>query len=257
MNLAKILTDKKEYLADVKNVITRVAAVIPAYNVQNTVRKVVIQAKELVDDIFVVDDGSKDNTHQLLQNLDVRIINHKKNQGLGSALRSGFDIVMRENFDIVVTLDSDGQHDAFDIKRLVDKLIIDDVDAVIGSRLLEKSQWKYFPKHRLLGNIVLTFLTNLAAGRKVTTDSQSGFRAIRIESLKKLNLTTKKMAISSEIVFELVRNDLKISDVSTKATYDKEISNVKAVSDISGILWLLLKKRFNFKKKNSKGARNR
>ena len=224
---------------------TKVVAVIPAYNVQSTVRKVVKEAQKIVDEVLVVNDGSSDNTYQLLVGMNVRIVNHTKNQGLGCALRRGFEVALKEGYDIVVTLDSDGQHDARDIKKVIAKLIEDKADAVIGSRLLDKNQWRKFPKQRLLGNRILTFLTNLTAGGKVTTDSQSGFRALEADCLKKLNLQSKKMAIASEIIFELAKQEAKIVEVPIKATYDKEISNVKAISDISLILWLLLKKRLS------------
>ena len=231
-----------------KNII----AVIPAYNVEDTVVKVVNNAQEAVSKVIVVNDGSKDNTLKVLKNMDVTIVNHSSNQGLGCALRHGFKAALKEYPDIVITLDSDGQHDAHDIKRLIGIFIKDKADAVIGSRLIDKSQWANFPRQRLLGNILLTFLTNLSAGRKVSTDSQSGFRAISGLALKRFDLTTKKMAISSEIIYELARNKCKVSDVQIKATYDEEISNVRAINDISRILILLLRKRFTIKKRSPK-----
>lgn len=220
-----------------------VLAILPAYNVEYTVSRIVKKIKSLVDNIIIVDDGSIDKTHKLLKKLNVQLINHKRNQGLGCALRDGFKVASVTPYDIVVTLDSDGQHDVSEIDNLVKRLIDSGADAVIGSRLLNRSQWSNFPRQRLIGNIILTFLTNLAVGNKVTTDSQSGFRAIKTSCLSSLDLHERKMAISSEIILELAKNGFTIKEVPIAATYDKEVSNVRAISDISRILWMLFRKR--------------
>lgn len=241
--LAKQLTAKKP-IANLDTAL-RTIAVIPAYNVEDTVKKIVKETQKFVDQVIIVNDGSRDNTLSLVDGFSVEIVNHKKNRGLGRALRHGFQVALTHGFDVVITLDSDGQHDAKDIKRLVDKLVNTEADAVIGSRLLDKKEWKNFPRKRLLGNRILTYLTNGAVGRKVTTDSQSGFRVIRTARLKHLDLKESQMAISSEIIYELAKRNLKIEEVPIKATYDKEISNVRAIRDISRILWVLLKKRLS------------
>lgn len=230
----------------------KTVAVIPAYNVEDTVEEVVKTAKKFVDDVIVVNDGSRDKTAEILAELGVRILTHKTNKGLGCALRTGFEDVVQNGFDVVVTLDSDGQHDPCDIKKLVKRLHENKADAIIGSRLLNKDERKNFPRHRLLGNLILTYLTNLASGSKVTTDSQSGCRVIKRRVLEQINLEGERMEIASEIIFEVARNNFTLDEIPIKVTYDKEISNVRAFGDIYRILKILLKKRLGLKKKRAK-----
>lgn len=221
----------------------RVAAVIPAYNVQDTVKKVVEGVKDLVDEVIVVNDASSDKTAHILASLGVTVIRHKKNMGLGGALRDGFKEALRRGCDIVITLDSDGQHDPSDLKRLLERLKTNQVDVIIGSRLVNHSDRSNFPRHRLYGNRILTWLTNLVIGRKVTTDSQSGYRVLKKEVLEQANLTGKRMEIASEIVYEAAARGFKIDEVAIKPTYDKEKSNVNLIADTFRILLLLARKR--------------
>jgi len=227
----------------------RVAAVIPAYNVENTIAKVVSQTKKFVDEVIAINDGSKDGTFKILRKLGVTVINHPKNKGLGCALRDGFKEALKKGFDIIVTLDSDGQHNPEDIERLVTRLKKNQADVVIGSRLLDQKEWSNFPKTRLYGNRLMTLFTNLICHKKVTTDSQGGYRAFKREALKKLELKAERMEISSEIIFEVAKNNLRLKEIPIKATYDREISNVKAFRDIYRILKVLTQKRLKLSKK--------
>jgi len=220
----------------------KTVAVIPAYNVEKTIAGVIRNTKKFVDDVIVINDGSTDNTGLLAEKLGVILLNHPTNQGLGYALRTGFKEALIRGYDIVVTLDSDGQHDPEDIERLIRRLQENRVDLIIGSRMINRVEWSNFPRHRLLGNLILTFVTNLAVGRKVTTDSQSGYRVIKREVLEEMDLIGKTMEIASEIIFEAGKNGFKIDEVPIKATYDKEVSNVNALRDISRIIFLLARK---------------
>lgn len=222
----------------------RVAAVIPAYNVQDTVRRVVEDIKPLVDEVIVINDASSDKTADILADLGVTVIRHKNNMGLGRALRDGFKEALKHGYDIVVTLDSDGQHDPSDLKQLLERLKTNQVDVIIGSRLINHGDWSDFPRHRLYGNRILTWLTNLAVGRKVTTDSQSGYRVLKREVLERVKLGGKRMEIASEIIFEAATRGFKIDEVAIKPTYDKEKSNVHLIRDTFRILKLLIQKRF-------------
>lgn len=228
----------------------RTAVIIPAYNVENNAVNVIRMAKKFADEVIVVNDGSRDKTANILKKLGVRVLTHEVNKGLGCALRTGFEQAVKGGFDIVITLDSDGQHDPCDIKKLVERLCENQVDVIIGSRLLNRGEWRNFPKHRLYGNLILTFLTNLALGSKVTTDSQSGYRALKKKVLDRVNLEGERMEIASEIILEVAKNNFKIDEVPIKATYDKEISNVRALRDVARIIFMLLKKRGGLKQKS-------
>lgn len=227
----------------------KIAAVIPAYNVQDTVKKVVEGMRDLVDEVIVVNDASRDETYEILKSLNVTVLNHRKNTGLGGALRDGFKEALKRGFDVIVTLDSDGQHDPSDLKSLLQRLKSNQVDVIIGSRLINNADWSGFPPHRLYGNQILTWLTNLAIGHKATTDSQSGYRVLRRRVLENTRLTGKRMEIASEIIFEAATQGFKIDEVAIRPTYDKEKSNVRLVIDTLRILALLVTKRLRRKSK--------
>lgn len=229
----------------------KIAAVIPAYNVEDTVKRVVEGIRDLVDEVIVVNDASHDHTYGILKKLNVTVLNHRQNTGLGGALRDGFEEALRRNFDIVITLDSDGQHDPHDVARLLKRLHDNKVDLIIGSRLLEKNGWRNFPKHRLHGNRILTYLTNLIIGRKATTDSQSGYRVLKREVLEKVELTGQRMEIASEIVYEAATKGFRIDEVPIKPTYETEKSNVQLIRDTLRILWMLVRKRLSISRRRS------
>lgn len=221
----------------------KVVAVIPALNCEKQIGRVVSQLKPFVDETIVIDDGSVDNTKIKGHLNGAQMISHPKNWGLGAALCTGFRAALRRQADIIVTLDGDGQHKPQDIKKVIDLLINNHCDVVIGSRLLKKKNYKYFPRHRLWGNLILTSLTNSAIGQKVTTDSQSGYRAFKRKVVEKMKLTSARMAVSSEIVFEAAKNNFVIKEVPIKPTYEDETSNQRLIVDPLRIIGMLIKKR--------------
>lgn len=229
----------------------KIVVIVPAYNCERTIQGVVNELNNhFVDKILIIDDGSRDRTVELARQMKTAGISHTRNYGLGRALRTGFREALKQKFDLILTFDGDGQHLASDIKK-VKKAFEEnpEADLVIGTRLKDRKHWAKFPRHRLWGNLILTWLTNLAAGRGVTTDSQSGYRAIRREALQKMTLTSRRMAISSEIVIEASQKKLKIIEVPVIPTYGEEISNYRLLYDTVSIALLVLGRLFRKKKR--------
>lgn len=220
----------------------KVIAVVPALNCEKTISRVVAGLKSIVDEVIVVDDGSIDTTKYHGHINGATVISHEYNMGLGQALRTGFKEALRKGADIVVTLDGDGQHDPSDVTKVLNLLINNHCDAVIGSRLLKRDGWKNFPRHRLIGNLVLTYLTNSAVRKKITTDSQSGYRAMKRKVIEKINLKSNRMEIASEIIYEIAKKGFKIKEVPIEATYEDEISNQRLLIDPIKIIIMLIKK---------------
>ncbi len=218
----------------------KIVAIIPSYNVEATLGNVIDEIRNIVSEIIVINDGSSDNTRKIAEEKGVRVIEHSKNMGLGSALRTGFEEALKHDFDAVITIDGDGQHEGEDIKKIVEYYKKNNCPVIIGSRLKNRKEWENFPKLRLMGNLIMTFLTNLSCGKKATTDSQSGLRLIERGVLKKLNLKSKRMEISSELILEINRNRYSISELPIKAIYRKEKSNYKVVLDSLRILSLVI-----------------
>lgn len=218
----------------------RIIAVVPAYNASAKLADVIRGLDGRVDCVVVIDDGSTDATPEIGRAEGAHVVSHSENCGLGCALRTGFDVARAEGADIVVTLDADGQHSPEDVGRIIARLVANHCDMVVGSRLTDRSQWHRFPPLRLIGNLVLTTLTNSAAGARVTTDSQSGYRAFSRAVLDAVDLRSTHMAISSEIILEVARSGFRIAEVPIEATYEDEISAQRFFKDPTFIMALVL-----------------
>jgi len=237
----------------------RVIVIVPAYNCERTIQKVIADLNNhFVDKILIIDDGSSDRTVELARQMKTAGISHVRNYGLGCALRTGFKEALRQKFDLILTFDGDGQHLASDIKKVKKAFERNpSADLVIGSRLKDRKHWSKFPRHRLWGNLILTWLTNRAIGQRAITDSQSGYRAIRREALRKMTLRSRRMSISSEIIIEAAYRKLKIAEVSVIPTYGEEISNYRLLYDTASIVRLVLSRFFVKNKIVKKGPFHR
>jgi len=192
-----------------------VIAGIPAYNEEKTIAKVVLLAKKYVDKVIVVDDGSRDMTAEIAEALGAEVIRHKENMGYGAALRTIFHKAREENADILVILDADGQHDPEEIPTLIEPLLKDEADLVIGSRFLGRTDAK---KYRALGIKIITKTANLLVGTKLT-DAQSGFRAYNKKAIQVIRPTDDGMGASVEILTQAIEAKLRIREVPITIKY--------------------------------------
>ncbi len=188
--------------------------VIPAYNEESTLAQVLERVRPRVDEVIVVDDGSRDATGVIARQGGACLVRHVINRGLGASLGTGFAAALRRGGEAVICLDADGQHDPEDIPRFLEALD-DGADVVIGSRLLEPEG---MPKHRQLANWVGNLVTFFLFGAWVT-DSQSGYRGFRREALEQIDIKTDRMEVSSEIIAESRRHGLNLVEIPIKAIY--------------------------------------
>lgn len=114
----------------------KISVVLPAYNEEITIGSIVLLTRYYADNVIVVDDGSADRTAEIAKGAGAEVIIHKTNKGKGSALKTGFKAAADMGADIIVTMDSDGQHNPADIPNLLTPIIEEKVDMVIGSRYL-------------------------------------------------------------------------------------------------------------------------
>jgi len=192
---------------------------MPAYNEERSIAKMVLGCKKYVDTVVVVDDGSTDATAEIAEALGAYVIRHNPNRGYGAALRSCFEASRELGADRMIIIDSDGQHDASDIPRLLEPLR-DNVDLVIGSRFCN-GNGKNIPAYRKVGMKVLDAAT-MAAGGVQVTDSQSGFRAYGPRAIRCIDVSGSGMSAGSEILLQAKDNDLKIAEVEISCRYDVE-----------------------------------
>ena len=193
-------------------------AILPAYNEQGSIEDVVIKAKEYVEKVIVVDDGSTDETSVIAKLCGAEVIKHEKNMGYGAALQSCFEQARKYDANIMVVFDSDGQHDPSEIPHLLRK-IGGGADIAIGSRFLNGNTG--MPPYRKLGIRVLNMATNVVSGLDVT-DTQSGYRAYSKNAIDKISIKGYGMSAGSEILISAKKNDLNIQEVPINCTYDVE-----------------------------------
>lgn len=194
----------------------RIAAVVPAYNEEKSIAKVLLLTQKTADRIVLVNDGSNDMTGEISKRLGFVTLEHKSNEGKGAALRTGIDYFQRkDDFDILITIDSDLQHDPMEIPLLVDPIIQGKADVVIGVRPMESG---IMPRERIIGNKVLDKMSNQGAGGN-HRDTQSGFRAYSSSALRKIHFLENGMAIESQTFIDAVSAGLKIMEVPVSTTY--------------------------------------
>jgi len=196
-----------------------VMVAMPAYNEQDRVGATVAAVKPFADVVVVVDDGSKDNTIAAAEEAGAVIIRHRINQGYGGALRTIFLTAQKYKPDILIIIDSDGQHDPQDVPRFVEK-IQEGYDVVIGSRFLEKKSADMIPGYRKLGMKVLDRATMMAAGNIRVSDSQCGYRAYAKSAYTVIHPSGKGMSVSSEILVQLSDHQLKVGEIPIEVRYD-------------------------------------
>ena len=192
----------------------KIVACMPAYNEEKTIAKIILLTQKHVDQVLVCDDGSTDLTAEIAEKMGATVISHKENMGKGAALRTLFKKAIEEQADIIVTLDSDGQHDPTEIPKLIEPILAGKADITIGHRL----QSKEMPLYRRIGNKLLTALLRKAAKAPVL-DTQSGFRAYSRKALQAITIDIDTMAVDSHIIVEATRKGLRVKEVPVKAAY--------------------------------------
>jgi glycosyltransferase involved in cell wall biosynthesis len=211
---------------------------LPAYNEEKNIAKIIVQLKKVADQIIVCDDGSTDSTSIIAESLGAIIIKHPKNLGYGSAIRSIFLKSREINSEVLVTIDSDGQHKIEDIEKVVKPVVDGRADVSIGSRFLDKHD--NAPKYRKLGINIITKVTNSSLSEKIT-DAQSGFRAYNNKVLQALTPSDSGMGISTEILIKSSNLGFKIAEVPTEIQYEGDTSSQNPISHGTGVLLSTLK----------------
>jgi len=189
---------------------------IPAYNEEKTIAKIIIDAKKFSDKIIVIDDGSTDYTPKIVKELGVMLIQHKTNLGKGQALTTGFKRALIFSPDVVITIDGDGQHDPSFIPSLIEPILKQEVDVVIGAR----SKNTKMPEYRKKGlQIINSF--NKKAGKLKIDDTQSGFRAYTKDSIQSIcREKFDSYSADFEIIEAIAKNGFEIREVPIQIKYE-------------------------------------
>ena len=211
---------------------------IPAYNEEIKINDVVKKSLPYADKVIVCDDGSTDDTAALAKKAGAVVISHEKNQGYGATISTLFDYCRKNNAEIMVTLDGDGQHNPDQIPDLINVILKHKVDVVIGSRSLKDD--KNLPSYRKTGIKIITSTINSATNLKVT-DSQSGFRAYSKEAINLIRPTESGMAVSTEILVKISNNGLSMAEVPITVSYIGDTSTEHPVTHGTHVIGSTLK----------------
>lgn len=213
-------------------------ACIPAYNEESSIADVVKRSLAHVDKVIVCDDGSADDTANTARQAGALVISHGKNQGYGAAISTLFDYARRQNAQMMITLDGDGQHDPDQIPILVNAMTAHNVDVVIGSRFLDDNTKA--SSYRKTGIKIITSASNYGTNLKVS-DSQSGFRAYSKNAIDSIHPTEQGMSVSTEILLKISNKGLSIAEVPIVVSYVGDTSEQNSLSHGVSVLMNTLK----------------
>jgi glycosyltransferase involved in cell wall biosynthesis len=227
----------------------RIAVAIPAHNEARHIGQVIIGIPEFVDHIIVVDDNSRDDTREVaLATQDPRLILLRTTQqeGVGGAVILGYRKGLELSSDIVVKMDGDGQMAPEWLSSLLDAVIDQGYDYAKGNRFLTGRSLAQMPKHRIFGNVALTFMTKLASGYWHIFDPQNGYTAIKADALRvlDLDLINKRYFFENDVLIQLNFFGFRVKDVAIPARYGEEESGINLFQVCFAFPVLLVRRYF-------------
>lgn len=215
----------------------RVCIIIPAYNEESVLAKVIKKTSKALTDqgfifeIIVINDGSTDNTSDEATKSGAMVIDHILNSGAGAATATGLSYAQHFAYDLAVTMDADGQHDPKDVLEGIKSMLeSQDTDLLIGSRLIDS---RGMSRVKVLGNKGLSFTTRILFGINVT-DSQSGLRVFNKKALRELKWKTSGYEFCSEMLWRANQLNLVIAEFPIRAIYT-EYSKAKGQNNWNAI----------------------
>jgi glycosyltransferase involved in cell wall biosynthesis len=221
-----------------------ISVVIPAYKVSNQLAGLLQRIGSEIQHIVVVDDNCPDNSGQIALQLAekdqrISVIFHEKNLGVGGAVKSGYNRAILLKSDIVVKMDGDGQMNPEDILKLIEPILEGTSSYTKGNRFYDVETIIEMPKVRILGNLVLSFLSKLSTGYWMIFDPNNGFTAITTEILQKLPLekVDNRFFFESDMLFRLNLLRANVTDVPLQAIYGNEVSNLSITKSIFEFLY--------------------
>jgi len=226
-----------------------VCVVVPAYNESSQIGKVLSTMPDFVDKIVVVDDASKDDTVDVARQYQdkigkIEVIQHETNQGVGAAISTGYIWARDKAYDVTAVMAGDGQMDPLELGKVIDPVVDGSADYVKGNRLFYGDAWNMIPHYRYLGNSFLSLMTKIASGYWHIADSQSGYTAISLIALKRINLDKiyNDYGMPNDLLIKLNQYDFRVCDVHIRPVYNVgEKSGIKLMRVIPRISWLLFK----------------
>lgn len=213
---------------------------IPCLNSERYIAGLVTLASRYVNKVIVVNDGSQDNSEIMAREAGALVINHGQNLGVGAATKTCFEQARKLNADVLVTLDSDNQHDPRQIPLLLEPILQKKTDIVIGSRFLNTHS--KIPTYRRIGISIINFLMNFGSPVNIS-DTQSCFRAYSKLALHELEITESGYEFSVQVLIESILQKLKIYEVPITCSYNEDSHKSNPILHGFGIAKCIVKRR--------------
>jgi glycosyltransferase involved in cell wall biosynthesis len=234
-----------------------VCVVVPAYNEELLIGRVIETMPDYVDKIVIVDDRSPDRTAQIVEGFASKssgrivFIEHEKNEGVGGAIATGYKWARDNKMDATAVMAGDAQMDPADLPNLLEPVVAGEIDYAKGNRLFTGNAWQVIPKVRYLGNSYLSLLTKIASGYWHVADSQTGYTVINLRALQMLDLDGiyKRYGMPNDMLIKLNVFNFRVRDIAVRPVYNiGEKSNIK-IRKVAITIPLLLLKGFLYRMK--------
>ncbi|RJG04663.1 glycosyltransferase family 2 protein [Noviherbaspirillum cavernae] len=206
----------------------KISVVVPAYNEETQIGRVIETMPDLVDMIVIVNDCSKDRTSEVIRNHPgylagrVTLLEHAVNQGVGGAIATGYKWSRDNAYDVAVVMAGDGQMDPDDLPAILDPVVDDEADYTKGNRLVTGEAFKKIPKIRFFGNSALSLFTKIVSGYWHVADSQTGYTAINAEALQAIDWDAmyKRYGQPNDLLVKLNVAGMRVVDVPIEPVYN-------------------------------------
>jgi glycosyltransferase involved in cell wall biosynthesis len=224
-----------------------VAVVVPAYREEALIGATLGGIPGFVDRVYVVDDASSDATAQRARSFGdtrVDVIEHERNQGVGAAIVTGYERALADGIDVTCVMAGDNQMDPGELEQLVRPVARGEVDYAKANRLFTGEAWRVIPRHRYIGNAILSLLTKIASGYWHVADSQSGYTAISRARLAQLDRERlyRGYGFPNDMLVHLNVWNARVRDFPARPVYGVgERSGIRLRRVVPRISWLLLK----------------
>ncbi|MFH1397963.1 MAG: glycosyltransferase family 2 protein [Candidatus Omnitrophota bacterium] len=205
----------------------KTCVIIPTYNEAKTIGKLTAKIRGRQLEVLIIDDGSLDNTGQIALDNAAIVLKNDINKGKGASFIRGFNYLVERDFDLIITMDGDGQHDPEEIPAFIQAAQDHNYGIVVGNRMCN---CEGMPLLRVITNKFMSWIISGIARQNIP-DTQCGFRLIKKEVIQEVKLATSRYETESEILIRAAQKGFKIGSIPIKSIYRGEKSRINPFID--------------------------
>lgn len=220
----------------------KVCAILPSYNEEKSIADVIKGVQKQNIDVIVIDDGSTDKTYELAKENGAIVIRHIKKKGKGISIKDGLDYIEGKDYDYIITIDADGQHNPEEIPLFIKEADADEkVGIVIGNRLLNPEKMPFI---RFYTNKTMSYFISGLCKQDIP-DTQCGYKLIKKDVLEAIRIESRKYEIESELLVKATKAGFKIDSIPIKSIYAGEKSKINPFTDAIRFVRFLIRESIN------------